>query len=616
MVQVVQNILRYIGFSTVELGADLSTMFRVPEGSMGIPSVIRLPVPFGMLLLNLLSIARSNADISATETCHLGYVPSALSNGSCECGLYPGINCFSWNGKEDHCWNLGYTCGDISALVGSNLTYNSFGTGILAGVFLLAKDNINQLKEREGVLLTRCKGSKTVSLFDGVTCVDCSSPNPVGAVLLYLLLNSIPIVVLFAIVVFFNINLASGLGHSFLFFYQIVPLIIIPYGLTFSQRELSLRTAAFIWRHFSLSGPIFELFDTHALPCFSTGQTLFAIYSMNYLKIGILIMAFLVAWLLVSCQTCPTQRCGLAWSKMRRKTRHFREKYVPKGTIIIGLSSAFVVLYTGTLYTSFYLLAKSTVYYFPAVSNGAQILPTDRHQISVPLFDGNIKYFSTDHAPFGVLALFMLIVVGVLPPLLLLYKPIVPFIVHKLSGKSLPTLSRLDPVFDVFQGVFKTKYQYFAGLYLFYRFILWAVYTLVLNATLTQLYSLLILICILSIHCFIQPFEKRWLNYIETLFLLNITMIAALMQARDTFQKFISGGTTVDTLQYQSFAILSTILLLLPIVILAISGIYKLVKFVKERSSQSTDILQEDSKCDSMIIVNRQNVDYSDFKNP
>ena len=95
--------------------------------------------------------------------------------------------------------------------------------------------------------------------------------------------------------------------------------------------------------------------------------------------------------------------------------------------------------------------------------------------------NGNIVYFSKEHLPYALPALFFLLTIGIFPPIILLAYPllnrvlafcdieesrVLNFVSHKLP------VSSLKPLLDSFQGCFKDNLRFFAGLYFLYRFIL------------------------------------------------------------------------------------------------------------------------------------------------
>jgi hypothetical protein len=86
-------------------------------------------------------------------------------------------------------------------------------------------------------------------------------------------------------------------------------------------------------------------------------------------------------------------------------------------------------------------------------------------------------------------------------------------------------------VFDVFQGVYKDKMRWFAGVHLFYLMFLWVVY-LVLPDVIPFFFVL-----ILAIHSLFQPFKNPKHNYLETLYLVYLSLMSV-------GSSYVQSGTT------------------------------------------------------------------------
>ena len=98
------------------------------------------------------------------------------------------------------------------------------------------------------------------------------------------------------------------------------------------------------------------------------------------------------------------------------------------------------------------------------------------HMITLLLLDlyvGDSNY--KQYLPYYILAGIM-VGVAILLSLPFFYRPGVPALASCLTGGrvQLPRLHKLAPLFDVFQGVYKPKMQFFTGLHLLYRVALWS----------------------------------------------------------------------------------------------------------------------------------------------
>ena len=334
------------------------------------------------------------------------------------------------------------------------------------------------------------------------------------------LLTGALFLIYFLIIIFFNINLASGPNHSFVFFYQCVTLLT-PVGRITGLLVLQ-----------NLVYTFDEVF-TFVVNIISTqpGQPLLLVRGFNarfaifeYCKYVAVLPATLLIVFLVWCSWCPLQKCRLPWAKTRRAMRNFREKHIGR-TFIHGICSIIILSFGDLVAISMIILGESIVFYIspPSYCYNYDLPSTPPGNCSDPAIDfTHITNFYHGCVSFACIVLLLLLPL----PLSLIYYPTIPALFHKLTKRSLPRFPKLDPVFDVFQGVYKDKMRWFAGLHLLYRMILWVTYLSADRVPNTRNSILLAyFVFVLTIHCLFQPFKKPKHNYLETLYLLNLIFI-------------------------------------------------------------------------------------------
>ena len=336
-----------------------------------------------------------------------------------------------------------------------------------------------------------------VCLAQGDVCL-CRSSNESddSESLLGLLSIGFGLVLLFLpIIIFFNINLASGPNHSFVFFYQCAPLASV-----------------------YVSPAAFLVMQNYILPA----QPRFIV--LEYCKYIVVLFVIFFVFFLVKCTCCPLQKCRLPWAKVRRAVRNFREKHI--GSTFIHAICSIIVLSYGDLVAVSARIAHGLIFvnrsccYSVSYNDNASSIYTYSYATPVPCDESYTIYFdwsSSYIAPLVTILVFVTLLL--LLPLSLIYYPSIPALFHKLTGRSLPRFPKLDPVFDVFQGVYKDKMRWFAGVYLLYLMILWTVF-IVLPDVLPFVF-----VFILAIHSLLQPFKNRLHNYLETLYLVYLVLI-------------------------------------------------------------------------------------------
>ena len=361
------------------------------------------------------------------------------------------------------------------------------------------------------------------------------------------------------LLMFFNINMVSGPKQSFVFFYQTLPLVT-PQG-------------KFLV-YLVLQNQVYDsLAVRHPLPS--------RFYFFEYFKYIFVAMEILLVLFLVKCTWCPLQKCRLPWAKTRRAMRNFREKHVPKHTVIHGICSVVLLAYGD-------LLAISNLTALNVYRTCCYDIDGGCPQRCVETDALKEIYSYLDYLASAAFLVFPVMMLGLLLtlPLSLIYYPIIHALFHKLTKRSLPHFSKLDPVFDMFQGVYKDKMRWYAGLHLLYRVFLWIMHVVLLfDPNLQNFIILTLLVIILAIHSFFQPYKAHRHNYIETLYLVYLVLIAAINQLGLFITRVYSEGAaeeasrvyldSVSTVVPKVFSYLTLVLGLVPIVGVLLMFLYR-----------------------------------------
>ena len=361
-----------------------------------------------------------------------------------------------------------------------------------------------------------CGHNFTFSLFSislqytPLCCADAEESTPFDK-FMFTTVSFIPVIVLVPIILLFNFNLASGPKQAFVFFFQCLPLTS-PISYSFNPGMFYIWSSGGVGDIVTLHSPVEVLFWPRT--SFTAPYRI-----LEYNKIFFAILSVLLVLFLVKCSWCPLQKCRLPWAKTRRAVRNFREKHVPNSTILQGICSVVVLVYGNLVATSFTLLLKSEEYCISQTKDCPRLcvdLPYDSQQYTL--------YIAVSSS----------VLLLLLP---LIYYPTIPALFHKLTKRSLPRFPKLDPVFDVFQGVYKDKMRWFAGLHFFYIYILWGINAFVNGIWRRQFYLLCTLAIITATQSALQPFKKKAHNYIQTLILLNLVLQAILSRAVPCFSR-------------------------------------------------------------------------------
>ena len=161
------------------------------------------------------------------------------------------------------------------------------------------------------------------------------------------------------------------------------------------------------------------------------------------------------------------------WRPFHLCFARFRRRWDPKGSVINAFATFLLLSHLKLLTVSYSLLDATELYNNRAERVGPSVL----------FFDASIEYFSSQHLPFAMLALCVLLMFVLFPLFLLLLYPM------RLFQRCLGYCTRIRWQFlhtfaDAFQGCYKNGTdgnRYFAGFYLLFRIALLAAFISFIN---------------------------------------------------------------------------------------------------------------------------------------
>ena len=405
--------------------------------------------------------------------------------------------------------------------------------------------------------------------------------------LFYILTELVPVTILFLVVIFFNISFTSGPLNGVVFFMQVVDTMKLD-AENFIKIDSTVHTFArlykLVYRIFTLRIFALEEFSF----CLWQGASALDMLAFRY--VTVIYSLFLVIATVLSLKVCDF--CG------RRMVINL------KHSIIHGLSAFIVMTYSESTRVSLMILAMSTLRVGPE---------NNRTPFQVAFYNGNFSYMEQEHLTYAIPAIFFLITLVSIPPLLLLSYPLCYKLFAllrieesrfvQITCKIFP-LEKIKPLFDSIQGTFIDRYRFFAGMYFVYRLSLLLTFTyadtLLMYYTITgaQLMGMLVL------HAVCRPYKKTWHNILDALLFSNLAIINTL-----TFYMYelISPNKDENTAN----ATVQTALVSLPLVYLASYTVYHIVKRIKAVCvhKSSAHYIEETDNSNEVI----DNLDTRDF---
>ena len=455
-------------------------------------------------------------------------------------------------------------------------------------------------KRRRGVLCSICAEgfvmhyhSPVFDCYNISTSIDCSYGIP-----LYIISEIVPVTVLFLVILISNISLTSGALYSFVFYAQVLDCQFVDAFRTVHVHSsvvnqilnlLRIFYGFFNLNMFKVEGLSFCLIsdaNVMDLLLFHYGTILYAV---------MLVIATVLVLRLHSCYCCVKlgRRCG------RRNIR---------GSIVDGLSAFLVLCYFQCTRLTFKILT-------PVTLRGKN----ETENKTVPLFLGDSEYFGPHHLPYAIPAVFVFIVVIIPPPCIFMLEPVLTKLFSwnywniKVTYHYTKIRMSFMPFLDSFQGCFKDKYRFVAGLYFAYRA---AVTATVISPTVFACYVKveILLFCIISLHVLLRPYKIIWHGFLEIGILINLLFVntaTLLNYAATIWGSFDSSGEVMMLLWLQIVA------MSLPIIYLAVYTTIAAYRNVKRFCCKSRGTAQPllDRPDDSMGFPARLLYSKEDYNN-
>ena len=440
-------------------------------------------------------------------------------------------------------------------------------------------------QNRHGILCGECKEGYGYDIASGtLTCVSCNNTSVLDYIHAWSALLSamlIPLTLMVAVFLLFDIDILSGSMQSFIFYSQMLSylspllgkdIIALPSPVK-NMLEVSLMFYD-IWK-LKFGAYLLEITRLGAPPVCSEWRAL-SLKSLEYITATYPFILIYTIWFLKALQDrgCCCGPCMRLLRKARVAIHRLRRKWSPNSTIIHGLSAFIVFSYTSFLITSVYLVAPNRL-----IREGGNIVTARVY------YDGSIAFAGHKHLPYMICALLVLLTFVAIPPLILILVPLVPrAAVHLQPERSNRVIWLCDKMFsgpkwqfflDAFQGGFKPRYSFFAGLFFLYRIAITVAYSFAFALEWQYLAQTVEVVLFLVIHSICQPYKKKIYNIIDTLIYCN--MLVVLLSG-----SFIWYQSSHDKSINKSILWFTIIMMNIPQISFFVYLIYKTVKGIRK----------------------------------
>ena len=408
------------------------------------------------------------------------------------------------------------TNGDKTGLVVGSCSTNCIvrSSNSSLGSFTLLPSNISQLNDamcgerwnRNGRLCGKCKSGYYRSTYSyRFDCVKCSDSNQARNWVQYITFAFLSVTIFYMLAFWLRINSSNLFPEGMVTYFQIIaspPSVHLGLAALTSQPKL----AIFIKIIFTISG-FFNLdFFRTVLP-----PTCLNVNTLQALVLDYAIALYPVVLVMITCiliKLHDNDCTMIVWL-----FRPFREcpNLHTKSSIINVFSAIFCLSYAKLLIVSADLLAPVLTY------------DTTGEPVGIYLYsDANIEYFGTEHLPYALLAVFVVVTFIILPIILLIIYPM-------RCCSFLRKWSPLQVYLDTYQGYYKDgtngtiDCRWFSCVYLLVRLLLLSIFNFVINSYFYALAALVFLLMTL-LHVVVKPYREHFQKYNTIHAILSLSM--------------------------------------------------------------------------------------------
>ncbi len=353
---------------------------------------------------------------------------------------------------------------------------NSVGQDASSYVLVGSSENDQCGENHGGTLCFNCKYGASFS-FEGLYCIENEECKPWQPFTILVLVILFQFVLAYVIQLFLSLQSFCGIGFlSGPLFYLAV---VNTFGFGYLEEYYHLKTLISLFTSvFLLNMEVFGQIEW----CFFSSLSALENYAFHYL--GPLIVTVVVFITVLIARKCPKLQKYLHIS--------------PIQTICL------------LLLLSFWSLSDTNIRILQIAD-----FPGSKH-IRVAL-QPDLPYFTGTHIPLAILAILINIIV-VLPFILLML--LAPFVSKKIS------LYRIQPLLDQFQSSYKDNFRWYPSVYM----IGWIIIIVTQHE---DLILQTVLAVMLSMFFILQPYTSKWLNIVNSLLILDLLMVSALLNEQN-----------------------------------------------------------------------------------
>ena len=433
---------------------------------------------------------------------------------------------------------------------------------------------------RTGTLCGDCINGFAVAVNSLIyMCINCTDENLTTNRLKYIAAVYIPLALLFSSIILLNIRLTSAPANAFILFCQVLASTFdlnadgqIPVSKFAEQSgQTFVRAYKIMYGIFNL-----DFIEQFLSPLCVGNMTALDVIALDYAVAFSPLVMIIVILILYRIKQCFRSSCCRVSGRIRRLITKIQSHKHSIGEAILPAFAAFFLLSYNKFCMTSSLLTNS------------QLLVLDNGEPASPINDSLRVYFAGSYSFYDpqyrtlylIPASIVFATFVAIPPILLLDFPIkalemclikVPFLWRKYP------VGKVHILLDTFQGCFKNKMRFFAGLYFLFRLAINITYNMTDNWGVQYLIQQLLCSLMVGLLLICQPYNKenKLFNFVDPLIFSNLGILNAI----SFFLLFV---TKTKQVPGNKIFVLQCVLVLLPLVFMMLYIIYYFFKRYKK----------------------------------
>ena len=386
---------------------------------------------------------------------------------------------------------------------------------------------------RTGLLCSDCKPGLGPAVFSyTLHCLKCLEGG--YGWLLYMFLATFPTTVMFLVIMLCRIRITAAPMNVFIFVSQVLVswTDASPYRYTVGSKPSYYFTCFLLTVYGIFNLDFFRYIIPHF--CISSTMTTTQALSLEYIVAFYPLLLTIIFYICIQLHSKGCKPLVYLWKPFHRCFACMSQKWSPLESLVHTFSAFLLLSYSKILFVSFSLLQSQG---YTRDSSGEKVGPLTVY------YNATVPYFSTEHLPFALLAIFTSATFIVLPVLILLLYPTRVF--QRCIGCCSTRWHALDAFVDTFQGYYKNgtngtpDWRYFSGLYLIFRILLVGAYVLPMHYK--RVYRVTCYSSASLLFGLLRPYKESWINYWDSI----VMMLFSLAEFFALYNEYVSRGHLV-----------------------------------------------------------------------